>query len=179
MCQSNDTTGMDLPDAHSSWKGWFQTYGPRLLLFARQQTRSQSDAEDVLQDAVIRLWRQYRDGNLPHDSAAYKTIRRSAIDLARKNSRRLAREKAADEIWGRNLYVFELPLEDSERKKMIEFSYMRLPQEQQEVLTLKIWGDLTFEQISHVLDISRNTAASRYRYALSSLRKSLESVLQT
>ena len=44
---------------------------------------------------------------------------------------------------------------------------------QREVLALKIWGDLTFAQIAAQLDIPPDTAASRYRYALTALRKEL------
>jgi len=35
---------------------------------------------------------------------------------------------------------------------------------------LKLWGEMTFEEIAAALDIPPNTAASRYRYALDKLR---------
>jgi RNA polymerase sigma-70 factor, ECF subfamily len=38
---------------------------------------------------------------------------------------------------------------------------------------MKIWNELTFADIATVLGISQNTAASRYRYALANLKKSL------
>jgi len=41
------------------------------------------------------------------------------------------------------------------------------------VVHLKLWEDLTFEQIGVVLEISPNTAASRYRYGLDKLRAAL------
>ena len=47
----------------------------------------------------------------------------------------------------------------------------RLPDEQKEVLTLKIWGDQTFDEIAGILGISLNTAASRYRYAMEKLKQ--------
>ncbi len=56
---------------------------------------------------------------------------------------------------------------------MIEAAVQRLPGPQRDVVTLKIWGELTFEEISAALEISRNTAASRYRYALENLRMQL------
>jgi RNA polymerase sigma-70 factor (ECF subfamily) len=43
--------------------------------------------------------------------------------------------------------------------------------DQRDVLVLKIWGELTFQQIGAELRISANTAASRYRYALNALRQ--------
>jgi RNA polymerase sigma-70 factor (ECF subfamily) len=49
-----------------------------------------------------------------------------------------------------------------------------LPIEQREVLTLKIWGELTFQQIATMTDESPNTVASRYRLALAALRQHLE-----
>jgi RNA polymerase sigma-70 factor, ECF subfamily len=39
---------------------------------------------------------------------------------------------------------------------------------------MKIWGGLTFKGIGEALVISANTAASRYRYALTSLRQTLQ-----
>jgi RNA polymerase sigma-70 factor (ECF subfamily) len=50
----------------------------------------------------------------------------------------------------------------------------RLPAEQREVVALKIDGDLTFAQIAQVLNVSPNTAASRYRYAIDKLRRAME-----
>lgn len=49
-----------------------------------------------------------------------------------------------------------------------------LPPEQREVVSLKVDGGLTFAEIAGVLDISANTAASRYRYALERLRAALK-----
>ena len=47
----------------------------------------------------------------------------------------------------------------------------RLSDEQREVVVLKVWGGLTFEEIGEQLSISPNTAASRWRYAMEALRK--------
>ena len=49
----NTTT--EEPVQPAGWKQWFATHGSRLLLFARQQTRTSEDAEDVLQEAMLRL----------------------------------------------------------------------------------------------------------------------------
>ena len=45
-----------------------------------------------------------------------------------------------------------------------------LPEEQRAIVHLKLWEDLTFQAIAELLDIPRNTAASRYRYGLDKLR---------
>jgi RNA polymerase sigma-70 factor (ECF subfamily) len=57
--------------------------------------------------------------------------------------------------------------------QLIQSAMARLPEAQREVLVLKIWGELTFDEIARELDIPLNTAASRYRYALAALRQEL------
>jgi len=153
-----------------SWKDWFQHHGPKLLLCARQWTRSLADAEDVVQEAFVRFWRHQR--HLPGEPRALliASIRRAAIDLARKDDRRAAREEFSAEETSR---LFESDPAGDERVQLIQSAMARLPEAQREVLVLKIWGELTFDEIARELDIPLNTAASRYRYALAALRQEL------
>ena len=65
---------------------------------------------------------------------------------------------------------FEYTLEKNEKQVALLRVVDRLPNEQKEVLTLKIWGELTFDEIARTLDLSLNTVASRYRYALQKLK---------
>ena len=165
---------MEAAHATPPWKIWFTEHGPGLLLCARQWTRSMADAEDVVQEAFVRYWRHQR--GLPGDPRALllTSIRRAALDHARQENRRNTREQKAvgpDEF---EPYFELIPCEGDERRREIEAALQRLPEEQREVLVLKIWQELTFEQIGAVLEISPNTAASRYRYALSALRQQLE-----
>jgi RNA polymerase sigma-70 factor (ECF subfamily) len=52
----------------------------------------------------------------------------------------------------------------------------KLPPEQREVVSYRLAGELTFAQIGQALEISTQTAASRYRYALEKLRLLLKEV---
>ena len=164
---------MEAPTEHDSWKTWFQLYGPKLLLCARQWTRSVADAEDVVQEAFVRFWRHQR--GLPGEPMALlvTSLRRAAFDLARRDGRRSAREERAQMGGDEPVSWFQAPIERDERRIAIEEAMQRIPPEQREVLVLKIWGELTFEQIAAELGLSPNTAASRYRYALAALRQEL------
>ncbi len=164
---------MEDAHAHDSWTKWFQLYGPKLLLCARQWTRSLADAEDVVQEAFVRFWRHQRQLGGDPLALLITSVRRAAFDQARRESRRASREQFADGGIEDAGPVFETPLEGDDRRQAIEAALRRLPAEQREVLVLKIWGELTFEQIAAQLELSPNTAASRYRYALAALRKEL------
>jgi RNA polymerase sigma-70 factor (ECF subfamily) len=141
-----------------------------LLLFARQQARNPNDAEDLLQEAFVRMWRLYGHTGDLSPGLVYRAIRRLAIDWARSLDRRVVREQRTDELSPLSS-AFEDNLEKDERQKALLQCVDRLPDEQKEVITLKVWGELTFDEISRTLDLSLNTVASRYRYGLQKLKE--------
>ncbi len=152
-----------------TWAQWLEGRGAQLLLFARTQTRNDADAEDVVQETLAELFRKSPVAPPPLP-VVYATVRRRAIDLGRSTNRRLAREEAATEGQSTTCW-FDDSLEQRERAQLLDAALRRLPANQREVVTLKLWGDLTFAQIAETLDIPINTAASRYRYGLAFLRQ--------
>jgi RNA polymerase sigma-70 factor (ECF subfamily) len=62
---------------------------------------------------------------------------------------------------------------NDERRAALETAIRALPEAQREVIVMKIWNEMTFEEIGRVLDCPANTAASRYRYAMTALRREL------
>lgn len=157
------------------WEEWLREHGPRLLLFARQQTRSEADAQDIMQDAITESWNRCGGPIPPPIELVFATIRRRAIDMARRQDRRAERELAAQALQPENW--FDDSIENRETARLVQHALAQLSVPQREVITLKIWGGLTFEEIGASLDISANTAASRYRYALAELRKRTKEVL--
>jgi RNA polymerase sigma-70 factor (ECF subfamily) len=168
--------------AASDWRVWLDQHGPRLLLFARQQTRSHEDAEDILQEAIVKLvdkiqTNEFVGGMESWQAYLYTTIRRLAIDLSRRDDRRRRREDivtldaeafaASTDPW------FETDSSDDETRSQLESKLRELPEKFAEVIIMKIWGERTFAEIAETLGISQNTAASRYRYGLEALKKSL------
>ena len=55
----------------------------------------------------------------------------------------------------------------------LEQALQQLPAEQREVVHLKVWEGMTFQEIADLTGESLNTAASRYRYATERLRRTL------
>ena len=155
----------------TDWERWVLDHAPRLLLFARQQSRCEADAQDLVQEAVVESWQRQNDGVPPPLPLVFATIRRRAVDWGRSQDRRANREEAAQaetpQCW------FDSGIEDRERNLLIQEAMRKLPENFQQVVTLKTWGGLTFAEIAEALEIPANTAASRYRYGLEELRKTL------
>jgi RNA polymerase sigma-70 factor, ECF subfamily len=161
---------MDNIARHEDWKSCFSEVAPGLLLFARQWVRSATDAEDIVQEAFVKFWR--RNHQIDNRALLYAAVRSIALDFVRRDSRRARRE--ANALAEADDYVepqFEF---EDETQHALAAAIGGLPRDQREVLVMKIWNELTFGEIASALGISQNTAASRYRYALAALRKTLQ-----
>jgi RNA polymerase sigma-70 factor (ECF subfamily) len=165
------------------WEDWLREYAPRILLFARQQSRNAEDAEDIVQEALIKLAKKEASGEFVGGQAGwlpfvYATIRRIAIDFGRRNDRRVRREEAKMEEDALEMTTVQDPWFDSEAgeeelKDLVEGQLKKLPSKFSEVIVLKIWGEQSFKEIAESLGISLNTVASRYRYGLQQLKRAI------
>jgi RNA polymerase sigma-70 factor, ECF subfamily len=149
------------------WTSWLDRHGPALVLLARQRVASRVDAEDVVQEAFVRFWRSRHRATDPV-AFLYTCVRRCALDWQRTRGRRSRREQIAARPEADS--CFAGPAEQAERSAAVEALLRGLPEDQREVIVMKIWGGLSFPQIAESLRIPANTAASRYRYALDKLR---------
>jgi RNA polymerase sigma-70 factor, ECF subfamily len=148
------------------WTAWLRQHGPALVLLARQWGLDHADAEDAVQDAFVRFWRTRHRATDP-TAYLYTCVKHSALDRLRGKTRRARREKSAARPEADRYFIGFL--EQDERRRAVEAALLNLPDEQREVLVMKIWGGLTFPQIGEALSIPSDTAASRYRYALAKL----------
>lgn len=162
------------------WKQWLVRNGPRLLLFARGWGKTREDAEDLVQDAVLKMWHyqqeENRGGGPPDLPLVFSTIRFGGLMLHRSEKRRKKREEGIvylndfQDVW------LDPMVEEDEEAMILREAVQDLSDKLREVVVMKTWGGLTFAQISETLAISPNTAASRYRYALEQLAKDMQQV---
>jgi len=158
------------------WHRMLHRCADGLFLYARQLCRNDADAADVVQEAFLRVWRKHGNNGVTEPdlpALCYAAVRYAVLDRRRQAARRHQREVAAGDSWYDQPPLFASSLERAEEHARLEAAIRRLPVEQREVLTLKVWGELTFQQIAAVTDESPNTIASRYRLALAALRQHL------
>jgi len=153
--------------------GLFDLTSQRLLRLAAAITRNQHDAEDAVQSALMGVTMKPRLLVESHSPWAYllQMVRNESLVVLRKRRRVMPLGSIIDLLTRRSVDQ----LEQEERYRLIWKELRRLPTAQCEVIVLRIWEELSFEEISAILEIPTPTAASRYRYGLEKLAKRLGS----
>lgn len=134
---------------------------------------SQSDAEDVLQELFLKLVRRRRRLRKVRNLTGYlfAAARNEALRFIKSGHRY---QETVENL--RNTAILESSTIDApspEEVEKINHHLSRLPQDQREVIVLKIYEELSFREIAQVMRISPHTAASRYRYGIEKLRNRL------
>jgi len=147
-------------------------YANDLLAFLKCVLSSIHDAEDVLQMVFVRIVRKRHKLAKARclDAYVYRIARNEAHTWICRRKRDRA-VKAADESW---LVGAKSPGESGDIGEQLQAALARLPQQQREVIVMKIYRQKTFIEISRFLELPQSTVASRYRYGLEKLRTLLE-----
>ena len=151
----------------------YDEHADGLFAFLLNFLRNEQDARDLLQEVFVRIARQPGLLRRSRDERTYLLglAHNAAVDWMR---RRAAREKYHERSAGLAAVFAASDNPDEEKfREALSQALAKLPEEQRAVVHLKLWEDLTFEQIAETLAISPNTAASRYRYGLDKLRDHL------
>ena len=136
---------------------------------------SRHDAEDVLQTVFVRIVqkRQRLAKARRLDAYIFRIARNEASGFIRRRKRNRT-IRAVDESW---LIVPETNKDLNNLAEELQAALARLPQQQREVIVMKIYRQKTFIEISRLLGLSHNTVASRYRYGMEKLRTLLGDII--
>lgn len=184
MVQANHTAAVELNDlltsvAQGNRESFFALYretSPRLFALAMRFTRRRDRAEEILQEAFIRIWTRARDWDEDRGSAMtwmVSIVRNRAIDVLRKDVRtavfdgELAREyqfhwltPQADEV-------------SSDDRNELHMCIERLDQHQKSTVCLAYFEGLSHEQLAERLGAPLGTVKSWLRRGLLRLRQCL------
>jgi len=136
---------------------------------------SRHDAEDALQMVFVKIvQKHHRLAKARHlDAYVYRIARNEASRFIDRRKRKRT-VNIVNETW---LTVAEEKPEPIDLAEQLQAALARLPQQQREVIVMKIYRQKTFLEISRLLGLSQNTVASRYRYGIEKLRTLLGDIL--
>ena len=138
--------------------------------------------EDIFQDTFIKVIRTLKRGKYNEEGKFLPWVMRIAhnlvIDHFRKNNRMPKFDNAGEFSIFSVLSDSSLNAEKSMIKDQVESDVRRvieeLPEDQKQVLLMRMYQDMSFKEISERTGVSINTALGRMRYALINMRKVIE-----
>jgi RNA polymerase sigma-70 factor (ECF subfamily) len=135
-----------------------------LVRFACRRLASLADAEDVVQDVLVRsvLERDRLARITAVDAYLYRMVANRCTDRLRARAREAPLTEARDSA---------APDPRMERWERIDALLERLPAREAEAIRLRIYGDLEFEMAARVAGVATPTLKSRFRSGVERLRK--------
>jgi RNA polymerase sigma factor (sigma-70 family) len=138
-------------------------------------------AEDLLQDVFIKVIHKMRGGQYNEEGKFLPWVARIAHNLAIDYFRRNKRYPTVVMEDGMSIFnsldfsedSFESIQIKGENEALIRSLIQKLPESQREVVVMRHFSDMSFQEIADATGVSINTALGRMRYALINLRKEL------
>lgn len=154
----------------------------RIYSFVYSKVYDKDITEDIFQDTFIKVIRTLKRGGYNEEGKFLPWVMRIAhnlvIDHFRKNKRMPKFDNSGDFNIFSVLSDGDLNAEKQIIKEQVETDVRRLieelPEEQKDVLVMRIYKEMSFKEIALKTDVSINTALGRMRYALINLRKLID-----
>lgn len=139
-------------------------------------------ADDVFQDTFIKVINTLKSNSYNEEGKFLPWVMRIAhnliVDQFRKNKKmpmlRETEEFSIFSILSDNEPTIEAKIITNLIENDLQKIIQELPDDQKEVLVMRIYQDMSFKEISDATGVSINTALGRMRYALMNLRKVIE-----
>lgn len=152
----------------------FRTEGRSLVRLARLFVDDRDAAEDIVQEAFLRLARHA--GKIESIDRAPAYLRSIVLNLARDHNRRGMVSLRHRATAGREVDVVEDAADQltrSEENREVLDAVRQLPTRQRDCITLKYFEELTIEQIAATLGVSVNSVKTHLQRAMAALDRRL------
>jgi|SRR5690606_6585302 len=139
-------------------------------------------AEDIFQDTFIKVIKTLKRGNYNEEGKFLPWVLRIShnlvIDHFRKNSRMPKFNNTDDfnifSVLGDKSLNAEKSLVKDQVEEDVRKIIEKLPEDQKQVILMRMYSDMSFKEISEKTGVSINTALGRMRYALINMRKLID-----
>ncbi|MAD30427.1 MAG: sigma-70 family RNA polymerase sigma factor [Flavobacteriaceae bacterium] len=171
-----------LSDSEISLEILINRHQSRIFNFINSKVQNRDTAEDIFQDTFIKVIRTLKGGQYNEEGKFLPWVMRIAhnlvIDFFRKNNR-MPKVKNTEEF---DIFQFisdsslnaEHTMFQDQIVKDLQKLVQELPEDQKEVLIMRLYRDMSFKEIAKNTNVSINTALGRMRYAIINLRKLID-----
>lgn len=165
----------------------YERHSKQIYNFVKKQVQSQEAAEDITQDVFLRLFRAAAHFDRTRQLSSY--LYKIAVNEVRRYYHRLSRQQVSslnepvrsheDSRERGDIVAAATTTKSDTGQGDLTTGYLqglinRLPPEQKEVVLLKVYRELTFEEIAWIVNAPLSTVLSRMRYAIQKLRRWME-----
>jgi RNA polymerase sigma-70 factor (ECF subfamily) len=162
-------------DDEARFRAAFKRHYDALLAYAMRRTATRDDAEEVVATAFATAWRRIQD--MPDEPGTviwlYRVTWRTLANYRRGNARRgrLFDRVASLRLDDEDGSAFESVVDEIDERVLLAFRSLKA--NEQEVLRLTVWEELSYAQAAEVLGCSLNAFAIRLHRARASLRQAV------
>ncbi|SDL85531.1 RNA polymerase sigma factor [Kriegella aquimaris] len=157
-------------------------HNQRITSFIYSKVLDRDVTEDIFQDTFIKVIKTLKKGTYSEEGKFLPWVMRIAhnliIDHFRRNKRMPKFEGSDDfnifSVIGDDKLNAEKQIIKDQITEDLKHLIEELPEDQKEVLVMRIYKDMSFKEISENTGVSINTALGRMRYALINLRKIID-----
>lgn len=152
-------------------------YATPLLTYLQRMTGDPHQSEELVQEVFLAVWTKRKQYKLTHPlrSWIYAIATNRCREAFRKGKIRRTEvldESAAATPASRSPTPSQVAL-GSERATLVSSAVAQLPEQQRMVVTLKMWGGLSYAEIAETAGRTEGTVRSHMSHALDTLRKVL------
>ncbi|MGB0293626.1 MAG: RNA polymerase sigma factor [Flavobacteriaceae bacterium] len=157
-------------------------HSARISSYIFNKIQNQELAEDIFQDTFIKVINTLKKGKYNEEGKFLPWVLRIAHNLVIDHFR--SNKKMPSYNTGEDFDIFEIikdedpSIETELIKEQINMDLRvlidELPDDQKEVIIMRLYKDMSFKEIADISNVSINTALGRMRYALINLRKMIE-----
>jgi RNA polymerase sigma-70 factor (ECF subfamily) len=153
-------------------------YQKRIYAVVRKMVQNHDDADDITQEVFVKLYRSLKDfrGESALFTYLYKMTVNFSLNHLKKNKINMERKVQVDDIQGISSgdKNYESVYDDDRKAKMISDAIAELPEQQRLVFSLKFYDDLTYNEISEILNKPVGTLKANYFHAFNKIRDFFE-----
>ncbi|RMD50721.1 MAG: RNA polymerase sigma factor [Ignavibacteria bacterium] len=153
----------------ASFKTLIKPFLPKLLNYLFKLSGSRENAEDLMQETLIKIWLGLQNYNHVNsfDSWVFSIAHNTAIDYLRKN--KYVQYPLEIDVSGNSDPHNEIVKKELDRN--IVNALLKLSGKQQDTFILRVYGGLKFKEIAEILNEPLNTVLSHMNYAVKKIKK--------